>query len=384
MSRGVDELLAALLPDARQTALLEACLHSGTRARAGWARWCEGRDGTEPVHALAAARLLLPLLARSAAANGLDLSPEVRAYVHAATLREERRAGRFRALVAEALAQLEADDVPVYVVRGVALAATAYPSWSLRHCHDLDLLIEPPRLAAAVQTLVRHGFVHTSETTAHDGARLRHASGLQVALHTLPFACAHYAVPASAFAAPGGALEIDGRRARMPCAEATLVHVLGHATYSPSRRTLRWVTDAWYLVAQRTDLDWRDVARRLAACNLALPAAALLDYLAALGVPVPAATRAAVRAHSETASAGDADIALGGALAATGGDVRALWRSASWRGRLSLARWALAPAPAYLRHEFRLAPGARVSPYYAYRPLRYWRRQRAAPADCGA
>lgn len=384
MTRAVEALLTGLLPAADETALLEACLHGGARAQRGWARWRAGRPaGAEAIcRELAAARTLMPLLARSAAANGLDLPPEVLAYVRAAALREELRAERFRQIAAEALARLDRAGAPVLVVRGAALAATAYPAWSLRHCHDLDLLVVSDRLAEAAAVLARDGFARPEPPhRGRDGTGLRHASGLRIALHARPFAVARYDVAAAAFAGAGRDIAVGGTPARMPVPEATLVHVLGHATYSPSRRSLRWVTDAWHLVAHFTDLDWTDVARRLEAYRLALPVSPLLPWLAALGVAIPPPLLAEVRARAATAGGADEDVAIASALAALTGDIGALWRSASWPARLRLGRWAVAPSPTYLRSELR-PPSAWLLPLcYVSRPLRFLGRRLGTPRN---
>ena len=380
MTRAVDDILVGLLPTGDQSALLEACLHSGARAHRAWARWCAGRPSPAAAicQALSASRTLLPLLERSVARNGLDLQPDVRAYVRAAALREELRADRYRRIAAEAIALLDRAGAAVFVARGAALAAAAYPAWALRHCHDLDLLVERD-LTEAAGVLTRAGFaVPDTGQQRRDGLTLRHGSGLRIALHTRPFAVAHYDVSATAFAGAGREFSIDGTPARMPAPAASLVHVLGHATYSPSRRNLRWATDAWHLVTHCDDLDWGDVVRRLDAYRLALPVSALLTYLAALGVAVPPEVVADVRARAAAANPTDEDVALGGALAAVSGKVGDLWRAAPWPGRLRVGRWAVAPSPAYMRGEFRPPSDWLLSLCYVYRPVRFLRARLAA------
>ena len=68
----------------------------------------------------------------------------------------------------------------------------------------------------------------------------------------------------------------------------SLLHVCGHASYSKSRQSLRWLTDAWLIVNRHPDLDWDlllDCARR---SHLALPLSVALSYLANdLNAPIP-------------------------------------------------------------------------------------------------
>ena len=44
--------------------------------------------------------------------------------------------------------------------------------------------------------------------------------------------------------------------AEIPAPADSLLHVCGHASYSASRQSLRWVTDAWFIVNRHPDLDW--------------------------------------------------------------------------------------------------------------------------------
>jgi putative nucleotidyltransferase-like protein len=371
----IDDILSVLLPSAAESALLGACLHSGDRARNEWARWRAGRGTDEErlCHDLAATRTLLPLLARSVASNGLDSGPRVLAYLRAATLREELRASRFRTIAAEAVDALNRDGVATLVVGGTALAATVYDAWSLRHCHDLDVLVAPEEIARAASVLTRVGCAPIGPRP-HPlrGAVAEHRSGLRIALHTRPFAVPYYDGPVEWFASSDQCIAIDGVSARAASPEATLVHVLGHATYSTSRGNLRWVADLWHLLARHRDLDWTAIEANIEAHRLALPVSVLLRHLACFGLPVPPNALMRLRERAALAGRVAEDVALGGALAATRGDFRHLWRStASWRGRMRVARWAVAPSPAYLRSAFPVSAEWLYPLCYVYRPARF-------------
>jgi hypothetical protein len=63
-------------------------------------------------------------------------------------------------------------------------------------------------------------------------------------------------------------------------------------------------------------------------------------------------------------SAGHSQLGAGG--------VRDLWGTTpSWRERVRIARWAVAPSPAYLRSTFRLRSGWLLPLYHLYRPARF-------------
>ena len=375
MTVTIADALSVLLPTGAETALLRACLHSSDSARDGWERWRAGRTAraAELCTALARWRSLLPLLECSAVRNDLDVGCDVLPYLRATALREELRAVRYRRIVASALTALEDAGITALVVRGAALAATVYDAWSLRHCHDLDLLVDADMLDAAASALARAGFGRVPGSPApRTDAIAEHASGLPIALHTRPFAIAYNDAVGDSFTRGSRLITIEGVRGRAPSPEATLVHVLGHATYSSSRRNLRWVADAWHIVSRHGDLEWEDVLARIAVHRLDLPVSVLLGYLAEFGAAVPAHALTVVRERAASADRLAEDVALGGATAATQGDVVGIWRSmSSWRGRLRLVRWAVAPTRAYLRGAFSVRSDWRIPLCYLYRPARF-------------
>jgi hypothetical protein len=215
---------------------------------------------------------------------------------------------------------------------------------------------------------------------------LRHASGLGVALHTRPFSVAFYDVAVDRFVERAQSIVIEGVPALTPSPEAMLVHVLGHATYSASRKNLRWVTDAWSLLARHPGISWSEIEALLDACRITLPVSVLLRYLATFGMPVPREVMERVLRRASAATPAAQDVALGGALAALSGDLRSLWRSSrSWRSRARLARWMLAPMPGYVRSAFPVTSPWGLPLCYLYRPFRFLagrlaRRRAPAPA----
>jgi len=369
----IQSALSLLLPEPEDTALLEACLATGERAHASWARYTApgAHRGAPLAERLAAARRLLPCLAESAARNHLAVPADGRAVLNAALFREELRAARFRRVAAEALAVLTGDAVPLLVTRGAALAASAYPRWSLRHCHDLDLLLPERALAQAVRSLAAAGWRPSLPHNGADGARLRHPSGMEAALHTAPFPVRFYGGSVEEFSREAGEITVEGVPASTPTPEMTLVHVLGHASCD-SRGRKSWVTDAWYLLSSCPDLGWSLILERLMAYRLALPAAALLRYVSELGARVPAAPLVDLTRTADGASRADIDGTIAGVVRATSGDLGRLWRAQpSWRGRLALGRWAVAPSAGYVRRAFTPVGDWLLPLCYLYRPARF-------------
>lgn len=365
--------LFALLPGPEETSLLEACLGDGDVAREGWMRWRARRDasGTDLRTELSGRRTLLPLLATSVSRNGISLEPDVQAYLHAAYLREERRALRFFEIASAVLEAFEHGGPPPVVLRGAALAVTVYSEPAHRHCHDLDLIVASAALEDACDALKKYvGGLRIGSRAG--SAIVEHPSGMRIALHTRPFSVAHYDAGAEGFTRGIRIVPLGSTRARVPSPEATLVHVLGHATCSGSSRNLHWVADAWHLVTRHRDLDWNDVCDRIESHRLSLPVSILLEYLASFGVPVPGAVLSRIREGAGRADGLTQEIALGGLFASVRGDVGRVWRTLPSAGdRLRVVRWAALPSVQYVRSTF--APQASwVLPLlYLYRPARF-------------
>jgi hypothetical protein len=374
MALTLGDTLEVLLPSDDETALLAACLDSGARACAAWARWRTARAASEAAlrDDLVPRRALLPLLSRSATRNGLDIGGGLLAAIRAATLREERRADRFRQLTAEVLTLLQRAGIEPALLRGAALAATVYPAWELRHCHDLDLLVAPAELDGATRALNEVGSrTLPASPRAPGSVLLHHPSALQVALHVHPFAAPYYAVAREQFIANRRSIIVDSVRAWGLSAEANVVHVLGHASTSSSRQNLRWVADVWQLLASHPELDWQAVVELLAACRLTLPVFILLQYSARFGMPVPAPVLSQLAAHAARAPRAAEEVALGGAHAAAQGRLRNLWAATpSWRARARIARWLVAPSADYMRSAYPGSSAWLLPVRYAHRPAR--------------
>lgn len=373
MTRAAAGPLSALVPTSDEAALLRACLSEGTDAADGWREWCECRavSRSELLRELAKWRLL-PLLAWSVDRSDIDVGREVRDYLRAMSLREDLRASRYRRILAELLAHLEAHDVAAFVSRGPALAGTVYDNWSLRHCHDIDILVSPQDLEAAA-ALLHPGRARLIRRSTKN-ALFQHHSGLPIAIHTHPLGPRHLNGDLEVFVTPNRRIPIENGWMVIPSVEALLVHVLGHATYSPRRHTLRWVTDAWMILARCQSIDWQNVLARVAKHRLDLALSILFEYLVSLDAPIPAHVRDQLAARARQADRQMLEAAIGDLVCAYGKDLTSFWRrTPTWAGRLSLARWAAAPSAAYLRRRHNTAPRGVLS-LYLNRPLRFFAR----------
>ena len=166
--------------------------------------------------------------------------------VRAARAHEELRVAATSGAMREVLEGL---GEPALVVGGVAAAATAYPEWPLRHCHDLDLLVR-----------------------SRPGEEV-HESGFPVVRHVRLYPRGD--VPGAWSRAVD--LDVAGVAARTLAPADALAHVLGRAAWRVT--TLRWALDAWWIARAAVGLDWDVVARHASEARVAAPVALLARWL---------------------------------------------------------------------------------------------------------
>jgi len=343
------DLLGRILPDGDQTDFLLACLAPAPEAAAAWVRWRARHAPSEAFRGrnLGLRALSAPLAAALFAA-GAPLDARDAAWLRAALLHEERRAGRYREILGEVLLALDSAGVPFLLSRGAAVAETVLPSPWLRHCHDVDLLVMPEHLDGASAALLRAGL---SEGPAGRNDRaFVHARKLPVVLHTRALTLPLGGPTVGELAARATSASVLGVRLSLLAADDLLIHVCAHAFANPSRRSARWVCDAHEIVARRPGLDWPRLNATAAAAGLAAPLATTLGYLAdAIGTPVPAEVRARLAEDAARATRFQRDLLVHAVRLDGSASLRGMWADAGARSRLTLLRWAVAPELATLR-----------------------------------
>ncbi len=330
--------------------MLRACLLPDDDARKAWIAYQrQGSDLKQRFRADPRSRRLAPLLLAALERNAAPADKALLTVLRTAQTREELRSRIYRDILRVTLAAL--NGIPFLVLKGAALGDTLYHDPTLRHSHDIDLLIQQqdrPRIETALE---RVGFVSKREDM------LVHDSGLPVLLHTRLFSVPHY---------HSDFQELWTRRDNNRLSSAdNLVHACVHASYSPRRGTLQWVCDAWLLADAQP--DWDVVLQASEFSGIALPQYVALRYLATeLRVPVPDAVLQHLGSLAARADACDRDAALFGARQGA----PPIPGAANWQTRLTLARWHLLPSRAYLQ-ESDSAGGAGSLWRYANRPLKY-------------
>jgi len=356
----VDLLRIALGPPPADPAIIEAASRT------------IGALATLPPAGRAAVKSLRPLLGAAWTRLPPGTSRDTITALRTGVAREDMRLRTMGPIVERALAALAATGHPFLLLRGLGLAETVYPEPVDRHCHDLDILVEPGHIEAALAALQGAGFLpgEPDPSRIHQGHRLVHASGLPVELHRDLFPERYYAAPVAEWFADSRTARVFGREVAIPAPEHQLVQVLGLASGTPQRHALRWVTDAWFLVDRTADFDWDRFLRAALASRLALPLDTQLHWLAeGLGAQVPAGVLARLRDEAGRAPALARDVALFGLRAGALPDEPRLGHALSLRDRLTLMRWVVLPSRAYLAHAHGVSPRATL-PLYARRMLR--------------
>ncbi|HEX6644674.1 MAG TPA: nucleotidyltransferase family protein [Gemmatimonadales bacterium] len=365
--------LALMCPDPAESRLLRAALLPGEAGRLALREVAPLLERPQALGARerVAFRTLAPLLDAAVARHEVPIAAEARRILRMAGARERARAAMVRRIGWQLMAQLARRNVDAVLLRGMALAETAYGEPHFRHTHDVDLLVPTGGFAAAEDAAREAGFTERSDDPGRlpDGIRLVHPSGLPVEIHHALFLSDFH--PA----------ELEGMRSRLEPVVALgvsalalnpadgLLHILGHAALSPFRGNLRWAVDAWLLMDRRRDLDWDAFLAAAIAGRLALPVSVLLRFLAdELHAPVPARVLDTLALEARTVPAVARDVALYGARA--GLPAFALVRRVEgWRPRLLALGWLVFPSPSYLRLVYRTV----AVPTPLLYPYRIWR-----------
>ncbi|HEY2988588.1 MAG TPA: nucleotidyltransferase family protein [Candidatus Binatia bacterium] len=369
--------LSVVLPTREETLLLRACLFSSDSARQAWKEWksraTEVEDGL--VGNNGAVKNLRPLVFDALRCHGMELDKESWTFLRSAYLKEELRSKIFRRICRDILLLLAKEGIPTIVLKGTALAETVYKNPVLRHSHDIEILIKDQDISRAA-TLLRALDFKGVEPKSRPGIShftLEHKSALPLVLHSRLFQIPYHNTSLAEMWSRRQDCHIADVRTHILAPCDNLLHVCGHAFYSRSRQSLRWVSDAWLVIDRHRDLDWDlllDCARQ---SRLVLPLSVTLSYLAEeLDAAIPATFFNRLFAAASKSTAIEREFALFGARSASAGSFRNLIRKArGWRGRASVLKWMLCPSPDYLFWVQQIRRSWLLPFHYVYRPARY-------------
>ena len=376
-SSALTDALSIVLPAPEQTWLLRACLHSAESGRQAWETYL-GKVG-DPKKAMKSDRWrgkeLAPLLLIALQRNGVVADEAVLTYLRIAYLREELRTRTFRHILRDVLLTLAAGGVPHIVLKGAALADTVYEDPALRHCHDINILLQEADACRAASLLPSLGFTPPGEGPDPRPHPLTfiHESGLPLHLHRRLFTSEHYNVPSEELWARSQNGTITGVPTRILSPADNLLHVCIQASSNSSNESPRWVPDAWYLMVRYRNLDWSVLLDCALHNHLTLPLSVSLNYLTKdLSAPIPKIILDRLCDAASQTDAMRSEATLATALAGTRLSLRSLVRmTGGWRPRLIVVKWILFPSRDYLRSAYHVGHSWLLPFYYVYRPLRY-------------
>jgi Uncharacterised nucleotidyltransferase len=369
--------LAVVLPVPEQTLLLRTCLLPRDLARQAWDEWqtCYNTHENSLIGNNETVRKLRPLLFNAFQQHDLQADSKTGTYLRSAYLKEELRSKIFRQICRAVLQLLQREGFAAIVLKGTALAETFYGNPVLRHCHDIDILLPDDQLSDAANLLTSLGFqrVNPNSQKRNPHIRMEHESELPVELHSRLFDVPDYNVVSPEIQARSQTRLIADVPVKILAPSDSLLHVCGHASHSASRQSLRWVTDAWFIVSDHPDLDWDlllDCARR---SRLSLPLSVMLGYLAeGLNAPIPSTFVSRLCTAASKSDAVERQLALRGTRAAGHGSLKELFsRTTSWRERVFLIQWLLFPSPRYLSWVDEIRDPRLLPFHYIYRPIRH-------------
>lgn len=284
------------------TPLLQAALWQPPAAVAAWEAWVSELD----FDALDAASMrLLPLVYH-------NLQNEVIHPLFARWKGLQRHSWYHNQLLRveiETVVQgLAAVNVPVLLLKGLALVAGYYHDWRLRPMHDADLYTPAAHLPTAVHWLTAHGWACSAAASLNDAAYLAadHAASFRkgrasLDLHWHVFNHYKYftadatlwqaATPLQWATTPVWALQPADQ----------LVHVCVHGVQWEAPPLVQWAADAWWIIQHPPDLSWARVLELARRFRLALPLGDALGWLHhALAAPIPPWVLAALAALPTT------------------------------------------------------------------------------------
>lgn len=373
-SPALSNALSFLLPTSEETLLLRICLSPREAARDAWTEWRNQRDRSgKALLKNRSVKKLRPLLFNAVKSHSLEIDKEALTYLRTAYLKEELRNAAVRRICCEVLLMLEKERLAPIVLKGAALAETVYSNPVLRHCHDIDILLPDEELSRPAGFLPSLGFRVCAAPNSHSRhLKMVQGSGLPLEFHGRLLDVPYYQMPISEIRSRCRSQVIASVNSHILNPADSLLHVCGHASYSGRRQSLRWVTDAWFIIDRHPDLEWNELLNSIQRSHLALPMSVMLEYLAGtLEAPIPSSFLTRLSAAASQSDAIERQLALRGTRSDGQRSLRELFRkTTNWRERLFVVQWLLFPSPGYLSWVDQIHPWL-LPFHYLYRPLRY-------------
>lgn len=277
-----------LLPTGPQTLLLRACLAPTDAVVPSWRQWCKQvrdprrfirRDGW-------GIRSILPLLYDSLRRADVKLDKDMQTVLRTAFFRERLRSATIHRICRRLLQALCADEIRPILAGDLAIAESAYPSPSLRHCGSLHLLIDAEHISSAVDCISSQNctLLHHAETYALFAEK----SGLQLQITSCVRHTPHSRDTLNDVWARTGRQRIGDTTIDIPCPADLLLTAVDYALLHGSWQSITWVCDVCMLAGRFDDRDWDTLLRIATRNHLIWPTLLVLNYLSeSFDLPVP-------------------------------------------------------------------------------------------------
>ncbi len=275
--------------------LLRAALGDDDAARAGFEAWLATQPPTALRELARPDRRLLPLVAARQRALGVD-HPYL-AVCDAAAAAARTRNAQLLDGAAHALATLADAGIATLTLKGVPLLLEQYDDVALRPMSDVDVMVRPTDLLAALDALHASGWrLRTMPRTLRRWViafdLVRDPDRQKLDLHQYLIEYGSSPEVERDLWQRAHPIDVRGAPTLAPSPTDMLLHVCVAALKYGSRNS-RWVPDAMLLL--RSPIDWDLLVTEAARRGVALPLRECLGYLVdELAVPIPEAPLAAL------------------------------------------------------------------------------------------
>ncbi len=379
-NHGLSEIFSMLLPNEQQTRFLRACLWFGEDGRRAWLNWVENCSDTRDMlrERKFGLKGLTPLLYHNLQRNKVEVASSLLTFFRTAKVYEEKRSKVYREICQIALMALHSAKKRFLVVKGAALADTAFEKPSLRHCHDLDIVLDDSDPSDIVTLLAPLGFSLSSKKISSEWKKLRlvHKDGLPVCLHRGLFDISLYNRGKKEMWARCEERLVAGVPCQVLSAADALLHVCGQAFVSGRSTVPTWAMDSWAIIMSFPDLDWKELISSARQNHLSLPILVMLGYLKdKLQVPIPYQVFVDLRKSASQNIVGQ-EVALSIARRNRNGGLKGLLgKTKNWQARFPIYRWMMFPSLDYLRWTNPHTRALGLPFLYLSRPLKYLARR---------
>jgi hypothetical protein len=185
-------------------------------------------------------------------------------------------------------------QIPVILLKGVALATAAYGNVALRPMADIDIMVRTEDMRRAEELFLEHGY----EARNHAHSYLRHATftresngwsaHIEVHRHIVSSAYYRRSITEEWLWKDSVELTMEDNSALMLSPEATILHSCLHMVdHIATEGTLLWLWDIVEL-SQCHDIDWDTLVGRAAQFKITLPVRSILRETKELfDLPIP-------------------------------------------------------------------------------------------------